>query len=209
LVQDTKTIFRKRKWFQDYLYYPLAMRYMRRRGYFRKYKAHIISMALIGLWHGANWTFIVFGLYWGVLIALYLALLERMPQKGGRLAAFAPRTRELGAIALMFTLVCIGWVFFRAETIGDAWYLLTHVFSLRGAMGVDAIDVVAAPLLWALIAGLCVAEWFYRHFDRVRASLAGGRAPAIAGRYALLTAIMISAGASQLGAARPFIYFQF
>ncbi len=68
------------QWFQDYLYYPLAIRYMRRGGCCRKYKAHIIAMALIGLWHGANWTFLVFGLYWGVVIAVYLAMLE--PYRG-------------------------------------------------------------------------------------------------------------------------------
>ena len=66
------------QWFQDYLYYPLAMRYMRRGGWGSKYKAHIIAMTLIGFWHGANWTFIAFGLYWGLVIALYLYSTERM-----------------------------------------------------------------------------------------------------------------------------------
>src|SRR4026208_570009 len=109
------------------------MRYMRRGGFMSKYKAHIISMALIGLWHGANWTFIVFGLYWGIVIAVYLAVLDRTAGAargrsavcaraagaggGGvveRLFGFGPRARELGATALMFALVCVGWVFFRA-----------------------------------------------------------------------------------------------
>ena len=44
--------------------------------------------------------------------------------------------------------------------------------------------------LWALIGGLCVAEWTYRHFDRIRPKLEGGRLPAIAGRYALIAAII-------------------
>jgi D-alanyl-lipoteichoic acid acyltransferase DltB (MBOAT superfamily) len=202
------------QWFQDYLYYPLAMRYMRRGGYLRKYKAHIISMTLIGFWHGANWTFIVFGLYWGVVIALYLALLDRVAgaERGGavdRLASVAPRARSLGAVALMFTLVCIGWVFFRADSIADAWHVLTHALSFGGAPGVIGEEVVGAPILWSLIVGLLLAEWTYRHFDLLRPSLEGGRLPAIAGRYALIAAIVVSAGASQLGEARPFIYFQF
>jgi D-alanyl-lipoteichoic acid acyltransferase DltB (MBOAT superfamily) len=198
------------KWFQDYLYYPLAMRYMRRGGYLRKYKAHIISMALIGLWHGANWTFLVFGIYWGVVIALYLAMLERAPQSAAPAAASSKkRVHDIGAIALMFTLVCIGWVFFRAASIGDAWYMLTHVFSLQGAASVTDSTVVAAPVLWTLIVLLCAAEWLYRHFDRIRGTVQGAQIPAIAGRYALLAAIMVSAGAAQLGEARPFIYFQF
>jgi D-alanyl-lipoteichoic acid acyltransferase DltB (MBOAT superfamily) len=201
------------QWFQDYLYYPLAMRYMRSGGYLSKYKAHIISMTLIGFWHGANWTFVVFGLYWGLVIALYLALLERAAdaKRGAvvdRLGGVAARAGGIAAIALMFTLVCIGWVFFRAESIGDAWHVLTHVFSFGGAAGVIAAEVVRTPILWALIAGLVLAEWIYRHFDLVRPWLEGGRLPAIAGRYALVAAIVVSVGASQLEG-RPFIYFQF
>jgi alginate O-acetyltransferase complex protein AlgI len=201
------------QWFQDYLYYPLAMRYMRRGGYFRKYKAHIISMALIGLWHGANWTFVVFGLYWGVVIAVYLAILDRSAGAGSgladRLTALVPGARDLGAIALMFTLVCVGWVFFRADSIGDAWYVLTHAFSFGGGSAVVSAGVGDAQILWALIVGLFLAEWVYRHSARLRRRLEGAQLPAIAGRYALIAAIIVSVGASQLDEARPFIYFQF
>jgi D-alanyl-lipoteichoic acid acyltransferase DltB (MBOAT superfamily) len=171
-------------------------------------------MTLIGFWHGANWTFIVFGLYWGIVIAAYLALLDHAAgaRRGGivdRLARFAPRARNFGAVALMFTLVCIGWVFFRADSIGDAWYVLRHAFSFGSAAGVIGEEVVGAPILSALIAALVLAEWIYRHFDLLRPSLEGGRLPAIAGRYALIAAIVVSVGASKLGETRPFIYFQF
>jgi D-alanyl-lipoteichoic acid acyltransferase DltB (MBOAT superfamily) len=202
------------QWFQDYLYYPLAMRYMRRGGFMSKYKAHIISMALIGLWHGANWTFIVFGLYWGVVIAVYLAVLDRAPgaARGGlveRIFAFAPRARELASTALMFALVCIGWVFFRADSIGDAWHFLAHSWSSAGLSVVSGAGIVDTRILWALIVGLTVAEWIYRNVARIGPELESGRLPAIAGRYALVTAMVVSAGATQLGEARPFIYFQF
>ena len=157
------------QWFQDYLYFPLAMRYMRQGGWASKYKAHIVAMALIGFWHGANWTFLAFGLYWGVVIAVYLALLDahaaRMRRPSGTAAAVQRRAAlELGCrTALMFVIVCIGWVFFRAESIGDAWYVLTHAFSVGGASGViGRRRWSAAPILWALIVGLCLAEWIYR-----------------------------------------------
>jgi alginate O-acetyltransferase complex protein AlgI len=199
------------QWFQDYLYYPLAMRYMRRGGYFRKYKAHIISMALIGLWHGANWTFVVFGLYWGVVIAVYLAMLDRTAAAGRNAPAdqLTARARDLGAITLMFTLVCVGWVFFRAESIGDAWYVLAHALSSSGASAVIGAGVGDVPVLWVLIVGLVLAEWVYRHSARLRRRLEGAQLPATAGRYALIAAIIVSVGASQLDEARPFIYFQF
>jgi hypothetical protein len=109
----------------------------------------------------------------------------------------------------MFGIVCIGWVFFRAESIGDAWHVLAHSLSVEGLHGVQAPEVVAAPTLWALIIGLCAAEWLYRHSQQVRAGLVGDQWAAIAGRYALFAAIIVSAGASQLEEARPFIYFQF
>ena len=202
------------RWFQDYLYFPLAMRYMRRGGWASKYKAHIVAMALIGVWHGANWTFLVFGLYWGALIASYLAIVERASRGASRgskewFAAALPGLRDIGSIAAMFALICVGWVLFRAESIGDAWYVLTHAVSSAGAHDVVSAEVLDRAILWALIVGLCIAEWIYREAPRIRRSLVGARLPAIAGRYALFAAIMISTGASQLDGARPFIYFQF
>jgi D-alanyl-lipoteichoic acid acyltransferase DltB (MBOAT superfamily) len=202
------------KWFQDYLYYPLAIRYMRRGGWASKYKAHIVAMTLIGIWHGANWTFVVFGLYWGVVIAAYLAIQERVSntRPGGlidRLAISASPLGDVGAPVLMFVIVCIGWVYFRADSMSDAWYVLTHVFSASGAAGVVRPEIATTATLWALIVGLCAAEWVYRHWRGVRQRLEGQQLPAIAGRYALLAAIIVSSGASELDGARPFIYFQF
>jgi alginate O-acetyltransferase complex protein AlgI len=202
------------KWFQDYLYFPLAIRYMRQGGWASKYKAHIVAMALIGIWHGANWTFLVFGLYWGTVIAAYLAIQERVSsaQPGGlvdRLAVSMSPLRDYGAIILMFVLVCVGWVYFRAESLGDAWYVLTHALSARGASDVVSPEFVDTTTLWLLIASLCVAEWLYRHWHGIAQRLEGRHLPAIAGRYALLAAIIVSSGASQLDSARPFIYFQF
>ena len=123
-------------------------------------------------------------------------------------AGLVSEDRRARAVALMFTLVCIGWVFFRADSIGDAWHVLTHALVFGGASAVVGEETVSVPILWALIGGLVLAEWVYRHFDRLRPLLEGGRLPAIAGRYALIAAIVVSVGASQLEA-RPFIYFQF
>jgi hypothetical protein len=176
-----------------------------------KYKAHIISMALIGLWHGANWTFVVFGLYWGMTIAIYLALMEHAANKRPAHGAQRPAApaRDVGSVVLMFALVSIGWVFFRAASIGDAWHVLTHALAFGSGSAVVAPEVGDPAILWALIGGLLLAEWLYRHVDRLRPWLEGGRVTAIAGRYALLAAMIVSAGVSQVGDARPFIYFQF
>lgn len=202
------------RWFQDYLYFPLAIRYMRRGGWASKYKAHIVAMALIGVWHGANWTFLVFGLYWGALIAAYLALVERASRVEtsgpiARLAAARPALHDAAAIGAMFVFVCVGWVLFRAETLGDAWQVLANASPFAGTAAVVGETAIDPAVLWALIVGLWLAEWCYRRWPAIRESLVGGRLPAIAGRYALVAAILVSAGTSQLDGARPFIYFQF
>jgi hypothetical protein len=100
-------------------------------------------------------------------------------------------------------------VFFRADSIGDAWHVLAHLWSVGGLSAVSGAGIVDARILWALIVGLAVAEWIYRNFTRIGHELESGRLPAIAGRYALVAAMVVSAGATQLGEARPFIYFQF
>jgi D-alanyl-lipoteichoic acid acyltransferase DltB (MBOAT superfamily) len=200
------------QWFQDYLYYPLALKFLRRGGWLDKYKAHIVSMALIGLWHGANWTFLVFGLYWGIAIALYLAVVEARrgaPAAVAQTASLASGVRHTFAIVAMFAVVCVGWVFFRAASIGDAWYVLTHLFSTSGIATVVRTEVASTSILWALVVGLYCAEWIYRQTPRLRDWLAVGRVPAVAGRYALLGAILLAHSTHQIDVARPFIYFQF
>jgi hypothetical protein len=87
--------------------------------------------------------------------------------------------------------------------------VLANLLSFDGVSGVVGDAVVDPAILWTMIVGLCAAEWAYRRFDLIRPRLEGGRLPAIAGRYALIAAIVVSAGASQLDEARPFIYFQF
>jgi alginate O-acetyltransferase complex protein AlgI len=190
------------QWFQDYLYYPLAMRYMRRGGWGSRYKAHIISMALIGLWHGASWTFLVFGLYWGFVLAFYLHATERHAES--RWAGWLERISP----GLMFIVVCIGWVFFRAESLGDAGFVLSHLFSSSGESSVLRANVAHPVILWMLIAGLMVAEWVQRNRPDLVGSIRGAQLPAIAWRYTLVAAILLSYALAQQGS-QPFIYFQF
>ncbi len=94
-------------WLRDYLYIPLGGN---RKGRLKTYRNLLITMLLGGLWHGANWTFIAWGAYHGLLLAI-----ERMFGVGrnadrSRLILVLPR------IVLTFGLVCIGWVFFRAQS---------------------------------------------------------------------------------------------
>jgi D-alanyl-lipoteichoic acid acyltransferase DltB (MBOAT superfamily) len=201
------------QWFQDYLYFPLAMRYMRKGGWASKYKAHIVSMGLIGLWHGANWTFLLFGLYWGFVIALYLYLQERAAEVGAtvarpRLWAVLAPVHQTGAVLLTFVIVCVGWVLFRAESLGDAWTVLTRLFSTAGEATVLRPEVIAEPVLWTLVIGLWLVEWLSRNRPALQTAVARSGVPRLLVRNALVVGILF-AFLAQRGAPRPFIYFQF
>jgi D-alanyl-lipoteichoic acid acyltransferase DltB (MBOAT superfamily) len=199
------------QWFQDYLYFPLAMHYMRRGGWASRYRAHIISMGLIGLWHGANWTFVAFGLYWGLVIALYLYATERLaeaaPARGGHWVP-APVRHSL-ACMLMFVIVCGGWILFRAASLPDAWSIVTRMFSATGESTVLRPDVAATPLLWALVIGLWLVEWGSRNWPGLAASVAGSGTRRLILRHAMIVGILFSFVVAQKGTSRPFIYFQF
>ncbi len=114
-------------WFRDYLYIPLGGS---RGGTVMKVRNTFIIFVVSGFWHGANWTFIV----WGALNALYflpLLLANKNRQYIGIVAenGLFPSLKEFLKILLTFFLTVIAWIFFRAENITHAWSYLKDVFS--------------------------------------------------------------------------------
>jgi D-alanyl-lipoteichoic acid acyltransferase DltB (MBOAT superfamily) len=107
-------------WFRDYLYIPMGgNRVSDRRWMFNLFLVFVIS----GIWHGANWTFVV----WGVLHGLYLIagiLISRRPD----IVRFL-RTKWGGYIGLFITfcLVSLAWIFFRARNVSEGFYILEHM----------------------------------------------------------------------------------
>jgi alginate O-acetyltransferase complex protein AlgI len=105
------------RWLKDYLYIPLGGN---RGTKLQTYRNLFITMGLGGLWHGANWTFIVWGLYQGVLLCCY------------KIGKFLNINRFIPlpiAILLTFHTVCIARVFFRCQTISEAWSMLGTMFN--------------------------------------------------------------------------------
>jgi alginate O-acetyltransferase complex protein AlgI len=199
------------RWFQDYLYDPLAMHFMRKGSWGSKYRAHIISMTLIGLWHGANWTFILFGLYWGLMIAAYLRWTDRAVEAAppaARSTWLTPLQAPLSVTA-MFAVSCFGWMLFRAGSLGQFWSLLHGLGSFGGESRVLRLDVADVRILWMLVFGMWLAEYLYRNRPAVVAFALGGEVRRLLWRQAMILAIVFSYVVSQETHSLPFIYFQF
>lgn len=102
-------------WFRDYLYIPLGGN---RISFLRTCINILVVFALTGLWHGANWTFILWGLLHGIYICLELILKKT-------------KIKIFGFLVTLFTFssVCFMWIFFRASSLRDAIYIISHLFS--------------------------------------------------------------------------------
>ena len=104
-------------WLRDYLYISLGGN---RRSKHRMYTNLMITMALGGLWHGAAWTFFIWGVYHGLLLVIHRKVLEFCEGVPSLEAFLETRLGEAVSVATTFLLVTLGWVFFRADTFQDA-----------------------------------------------------------------------------------------
>jgi len=185
-------------WLTDYLYIPLGGS---RRGLKRQIFATLAVFAASGLWHGADWTFVVWGLLHGGYMTAEL-LLDRAGMKPGR----SPLGRAAGTAAT-FAAVTFAWIFFRAESMAQAAGLIAALFSpwdlaAAGAcLGISAVDALVLAGVLALLPAL--------H----RLSLEG---PDRRGRYGDMTYVyfLMVIALSWLirleqGTPSAFIYFQF
>lgn len=183
------------RWFTDYVYIPLGGN---RRGLGRRILATLVVFALSGLWHGANATFLVWGLLHGLLMTVELLLERKKPPKPGR------NGRRILRTALTFSVVCLLWIFFRAESLAQAGTFLACLFSPWDlSLGAAQLGIRWIDLLW-LCFGLAQLPLLYRL-----------RKPATAGLrdmvYVLLLLCIAFAWLYALdrNIQNAFIYFQF
>jgi alginate O-acetyltransferase complex protein AlgI len=185
-------------WLRDYLYIPLGGN---RGGSFQTYRNLMLTMFLGGLWHGAAWPFVA----WGVLHGLYLAAHKWWKGDAPRVAPLA--TARDWAVAIFWTvvtfhLVCLTWIFFRAGAKGFdlAWDVLCGIASFRGPFD------FAPNVLWAmgLTLLLDIAQRSYREHAWALRLPSFARALVI---LLMLGGVMLAVLAG--GDSRAFIYFQF
>jgi D-alanyl-lipoteichoic acid acyltransferase DltB (MBOAT superfamily) len=128
------------RFLRDYLYIPLGGN---AKGRTRRYLNLIATMLLGGLWHGAGWTFVI----WGGLHGAYLIVNHAWRALTGNLTL--PSLGVFGRLAsvlLTFVVVCVGWVFFRAHSVGDAWAILKGMAGMHGVALPAAFADVLTPV---------------------------------------------------------------
>jgi alginate O-acetyltransferase complex protein AlgI len=198
-------------WFRDYVYIPLGgNRVPKPRWYFNLFVTFLLS----GLWHGANWTFVI----WGALNGFYLissivtaSARERLTSAIG--LSRKPALHGVVRVATTFALTCIAWVFFRAGSLHDAMVVFSHALvtpvphqvlpDILRAEGITKLEVAYSGLL---IAGLILIEVITTRVNLIglfRLQPAWVRWPAY---YALCMAIWMLGISTE---AKAFIYFQF
>ncbi|GAA2790958.1 MBOAT family protein [Saccharopolyspora taberi] len=187
------------RWFRDYVYIPLGGN---RRGVARTYVNLAIIFVLTGFWHGAAWTYLVWGLFHGLLLVIERAFgLDRAP---------AARAAWIGRRALTLVLVVIGWVFFRAADLGTAFTMLGHMLvpDLSGLTDIVAASVTNQRLVFLLLALVVV---FLPANSGTGPFLESVRSrPANALRIGVLTAGLAYSGLLvATGSFSPFLYYQF
>jgi D-alanyl-lipoteichoic acid acyltransferase DltB (MBOAT superfamily) len=105
-------------WFRDYIYIPLGGN---RVSPLKKTRNLMATFLISGLWHGANWTFVLWGGIHGIYQKFEGGLIHTKKQRNG--------ICWILNVLLIFLFVCFAWIFFRANTISDALYIITHLFS--------------------------------------------------------------------------------
>lgn len=162
-------------WLRDYLYIPLGGN---RNGPIRTYMNLMITMLLGGLWHGANWTFVVWGGLHGFYLWVEKAIADFRHDKVAAIAAtpsaevgvlgavpetFKPKTLRNFAIALFtFFLINVTWVFFRAGTFTQAWDLLKSMFGFvhKGEVLLTSLAIIKVAVIVTL---MVIAHWLMRN----------------------------------------------
>jgi D-alanyl-lipoteichoic acid acyltransferase DltB (MBOAT superfamily) len=184
-------------WLHDYLYVPLGGN---RDGKLATYRNLFLTMLLGGLWHGASWTFVI----WGGLHGIALAAHRATGHYEGRGTPASPRWRDLPAIVGTFALVTGLWVFFRASSLENALTYLGGMLAAPLGPNAGAWRGELVVLL-AVAAGVLAIDLVDR--NRVRLRPLARWAPSVQGAMCgvAVVALLVWSGRPP----QPFIYFQF
>jgi alginate O-acetyltransferase complex protein AlgI len=174
-------------WFKDYLYFPLGGN---RYGPVRTYFNIFVTMVISGIWHGAAWTFVI----WGALHALGRCLTREVEQT----EFYKRRVPRLLKQLLVYTFVCFTWIFFRAQSLSDAVLIIRRIFTTGWT----------DPRFPLLMVYLILAVWLYQLLYNSRSALRRylEAAPVKVGLASFMIAYLLIVAQPST---KQFIYFQF
>jgi len=172
-------------WFRDYVYIPLGGN---RGTQFSTYRNMFLTMVISGLWHGAAWTFLI----WGVLHGLGRVLTRELERSDFYRDSVPRVAKQLG----VFAFVTFAWIFFRAQSLDDAWVVISRIFT--GGWMDPAFPLLALAMVLSI--------WVYEHLCESKARALLEQAPV---RVTMAVALLVYVAVFPAGAAQKFIYFQF
>jgi alginate O-acetyltransferase complex protein AlgI len=185
------------RWLRDYVYIPLGGS---RKGTRKTYRNILITMLLGGLWHGAGWTFVFWGGLHGAGIATGRWRRERRVAEGLPPVSDSPRDLVLQRVAT-FHLVCLGWVFFRADSLGTAGTLLRRLFTSFGPAP------LVTPVVLLVVAGMLAAQYLPKELPAKVMDGFSQLRPAAQG--VVLGGLLFAITTLGPQGVAPFIYFRF
>jgi D-alanyl-lipoteichoic acid acyltransferase DltB (MBOAT superfamily) len=198
-------------WLRDYIFYPLRRKLLRQKtlpAWQVQMLPPFVTMLVSGIWHGANWTFIVWGALHGVFLIIESYLKPPIDRFVGR---YHSKTVSgfylIFQILFTFTLICFGWIFFRAGSMTHAMSILAEIFSkslFSFFLFPEWKDALAITLL---IAGLVFIEWLGRE-DQYAIERFGLKWPRPV-RWAFYSSMIFLIGMLMETTETPFIYIQF
>ncbi len=186
-------------WFKEYIYIPLGGS---RKNILVSIRNVFIIFIISGFWHGANWTFII----WGILNAVYFLPIMLIKKNRIHMDTVAqhtilPNSREIVQISTTFFLTTISWIFFRSETVADAIQYVSKIFSYS----LFTYPEIFPKKAMAFIVLLVFVEWFQRHKNHALQIEKRFNRYSRWFIYYAIVILMIEYG----GEAQEFVYFQF
>ena len=193
--------------FRDYVYIPLGGS---RCSVIKWLRNVFIVWFLTGLWHGAAWHYVAWGLYFGVLLVVEKFLLRKLLEK----------SHVISHIYAMLMIIC-GWVIFRCDSVADA---LSFIGSMFGASGLYGSDTVPSPvllqqsgvstvffvtLIFAVLFSAPIIPWLKNKLESSCTKLALRGAVYCTADFVLIVLLVLSSVQLALGSYNPFIYFDF
>jgi len=188
-------------WFKDYLYISLGGN---RVSVPRLYLNLMIVFLVSGLWHGANWTFIIWGGLNGFYLvsAIFFGPIIKKLYSVTRLQSFSFLSGSVN-ILLTFILSCFAWIFFRANNLSDSVYIIKEIFNPHGSFFIGEQDTLFYSVIFILFLLVCEGvKEYYPNFNLLNHSKVVVRYSA----YTVLILLIILFGVFDGG---QFIYFQF